>query len=86
MSGGTPVRPEPYEIALLRGGSRAAVTVAVLALHLRGLIDVGRPGRIRATGVAPAPSEDAEDGLPALSALPAAVHAALRERRRPGLN
>ncbi|SES09928.1 TIGR04222 domain-containing protein [Streptomyces sp. yr375] len=73
MSGGTPVRLEPYEVALLRGGSRAAVTVAVLALHLRGLIDVGRPGRIRASAVAP--SEGTENALPV---LPAAVRAALQ--------
>ncbi|MFE6822600.1 TIGR04222 domain-containing membrane protein [Streptomyces sp. NPDC057690] len=49
MSGGTSVRLEPYEVALLRGGPRAAVTVAALALQLRGLVDAGRPGRIRAT-------------------------------------
>ncbi|MDX3240482.1 TIGR04222 domain-containing membrane protein [Streptomyces sp. ME18-1-4] len=73
MSGGTSVRLEPYEVALLRGGSGAAVTVAVLALHLRGLIEVGRPGRIRATGTAP--SEDAGDDL---FPLPAAVYATLQ--------
>ncbi|MFI1922108.1 TIGR04222 domain-containing membrane protein [Streptomyces sp. NPDC020377] len=49
MSGGTSVRLEPYEVALLRGGPRAAVTVAALALQLKGLVDAGRPGRIRAT-------------------------------------
>ncbi|MFE7930547.1 TIGR04222 domain-containing membrane protein [Streptomyces sp. NPDC057456] len=52
MNGGTSVRLEPYEVALLRGGPRAAVTVAALALQLRGLVDAGRPGRIRATGAA----------------------------------
>ncbi|MFI5796511.1 TIGR04222 domain-containing membrane protein [Streptomyces sp. NPDC051677] len=73
MSGGTSVRLEPYEVALLQGGSGAAVTVAVLALQLRGLIEVGRPGRIRATGTAP--SEDAGDHLPP---LPTAVYATLQ--------
>ncbi|MBJ6641001.1 TIGR04222 domain-containing membrane protein [Streptomyces sp. DHE7-1] len=42
--------PEPCAIALLRGGDRAAVTVAVLALHLRGAVDAGRPGTVRRTG------------------------------------
>ncbi|KQX63406.1 hypothetical protein [Streptomyces sp. Root1310] len=58
MNGGTSVRLEPYEVALLRGGPRAAVTVAALALQLRGLVEAGRPGRIRATrapGVTGAP-------------------------------
>ncbi|WP_314220424.1 TIGR04222 domain-containing membrane protein [Streptomyces zaehneri] len=94
MSGGTPVRLEPYEVALLRGGPRAAVTVAALALRLRGLVDAGRPGRIRATkttrapGATGAPSagdaeggrpaQDALDALPALDDLPEAVYAALQ--------
>ncbi|MGQ4416775.1 TIGR04222 domain-containing membrane protein [Streptomyces sp. SAS_269] len=42
--------PDPCAIALLRGGDRAAVTVAVLALHLRGAVDAGRPGTLRRTG------------------------------------
>ncbi|MBC7269538.1 MAG: TIGR04222 domain-containing membrane protein [Streptomyces sp.] len=37
-------RLDPQEIALLRGGPRAAVTVAVLALHLRSAVLPGRPG------------------------------------------
>ncbi|MER5195189.1 TIGR04222 domain-containing membrane protein [Streptomyces sp. NPDC002755] len=85
MSGGTSVRLDPYEVALLRGGPRAAVTVAVLTLQLRGLVDAGRPGRIRATaardatgarGVTAAgaatgatPVEDPADGRPATDAL-----------------
>ncbi|MBC2902263.1 TIGR04222 domain-containing membrane protein [Streptomyces cupreus] len=39
--------PEPYGIALLRGGPRAAVTVAVVALRLRGVVEAGRPGTLR---------------------------------------
>ncbi|MFF8950579.1 TIGR04222 domain-containing membrane protein [Streptomyces sp. NPDC014940] len=46
--------PDPCAIALLRGGDRAAVTVAVLALHLRGAVDAGRPGTLRRTGAADA--------------------------------
>ncbi|WP_445282782.1 TIGR04222 domain-containing membrane protein [Streptomyces sp. DSM 118148] len=46
----TPLPPDPCAIALLRGGDRAAVTVAVLALHLRGAVDAGRPGTLRRTG------------------------------------
>ncbi|MDX3575202.1 TIGR04222 domain-containing membrane protein, partial [Streptomyces sp. ID05-47C] len=62
MSTGTSIRLRPYEVALLRGGPRAAVTVAVVALHLRGDVEAGRPGRLRtseasseAAGQAPPP-------------------------------
>ncbi|MEV5311439.1 TIGR04222 domain-containing membrane protein [Streptomyces sp. NPDC052610] len=47
MSDGT-AGLEPHEIALLRGGPRAAVTVALVALHLRGVVEPGRPGTVRA--------------------------------------
>ncbi|MFF7370451.1 hypothetical protein [Streptomyces tricolor] len=40
--------PDPCAVALLRGGDRAAVTVAVLALHLRGAVEAGRPGTAHA--------------------------------------
>ncbi|POX44940.1 TIGR04222 domain-containing membrane protein [Streptomyces sp. Ru71] len=42
----------PHEAALLRAGARAAVTVAVVALHLRGTVDAGRPGTLRRSGTA----------------------------------
>ncbi|MGV9754706.1 TIGR04222 domain-containing membrane protein [Streptomyces tricolor] len=45
-----PAAPDPCAVALLRGGDRAAVTVAVLALHLRGAVEAGRPGTLRKTG------------------------------------
>ncbi|MFG2474729.1 TIGR04222 domain-containing membrane protein [Streptomyces fagopyri] len=45
--------PDPYAVALVRGGPRAAVTVAVLALRLRGAAEAGRPGAMR-TSRAPA--------------------------------
>ncbi|MGW0941366.1 TIGR04222 domain-containing membrane protein [Streptomyces sp. NPDC002623] len=86
MSRGTSVRLEPYEVALMRGGTRSAVTVAVLALQLRGLVDAGRQGRIRTTGAAGAeagagsgagtgPAGNSGDDLPP---LPTAVYAALQ--------
>ncbi|MFF3499596.1 TIGR04222 domain-containing membrane protein [Streptomyces sp. NPDC003247] len=48
MSGDTDIRLQPHEVALLRGGPRAAVTVAVVGLHLRGAVEAGRPGTMRA--------------------------------------
>jgi uncharacterized protein (TIGR04222 family) len=45
----TTTRLGPHEIALLRAGPRAAVTVAVVALHLRGAVAAGRPGTLRRT-------------------------------------
>ncbi|GAA3111523.1 TIGR04222 domain-containing membrane protein [Streptomyces echinatus] len=44
-----PQPQDPCAIALLRAGDRAAVTVAVLGLHLRGLVEAGRPGTLRRT-------------------------------------
>ncbi|MCZ0986113.1 hypothetical protein O1M54_11385 [Streptomyces diastatochromogenes] len=46
----TSIPPDPCAVALLRGGDRAAVTVAVLGLHLRGAVESGRPGTLRRTG------------------------------------
>ncbi|WP_367320025.1 TIGR04222 domain-containing membrane protein [Streptomyces sp. HUAS ZL42] len=68
MSSGATGRLEAHEIALLRGGPRAAVTVAVLGLHLRGAVEAGRPGTMRAAGATGAPSPPP---------LTKAVHAAL---------
>lgn len=44
-----PIPPDPCAVALLRGGDRAAVTVAVLGLHLSGVVEAGRPGTLRKT-------------------------------------
>ncbi|WP_329124877.1 TIGR04222 domain-containing membrane protein [Streptomyces sp. NBC_01465] len=55
------------EVGLLQGGRRSAVTVAVVALALRGAITPGKPGTLQTSGV---PS--GADG-----ALEKAVHAAL---------
>ncbi|WP_328874689.1 TIGR04222 domain-containing membrane protein [Streptomyces sp. NBC_00287] len=52
MSVGTDHPLEPYGIALLRGGPRAAVTVAVVALRLRGIVEAGRPGTLRRAATA----------------------------------
>jgi uncharacterized protein (TIGR04222 family) len=40
----------PQALALLRGGPRAAVVVALVALHQRGAVAAGRKGTIRANG------------------------------------
>ncbi|MFF4172541.1 TIGR04222 domain-containing membrane protein [Streptomyces sp. NPDC001744] len=42
--------PTPQALALLRGGRRAAVTVALVALHQRGAVEAGRKHTIRANG------------------------------------
>ncbi|MER5596909.1 TIGR04222 domain-containing membrane protein [Streptomyces sp. NPDC002265] len=68
MDSAAPSRLEPHAIALLRGGPRAAVTVAVLSLQLRGAVGAGRVGTMRTTGPA------ADRSLPPLTK---AVHAAL---------
>ncbi|MFD4262606.1 TIGR04222 domain-containing membrane protein [Streptomyces sp. NPDC058534] len=48
MDDGWRVQLEPHEVALLRGGPRAAVTVAVVDLYLRGAVDAGPAGTVRA--------------------------------------
>lgn len=53
MDGGTEIGWEPYEIALLAGGPRAAVTVAVVALHLLGAVETGPRGTLCAAGPEP---------------------------------
>ncbi|MGW0121568.1 TIGR04222 domain-containing membrane protein [Streptomyces sp. NPDC003327] len=42
--------PSAQALALLRGGRRAAVTVALVALHQRGAVAAGRKRTIRANG------------------------------------
>ncbi|MGW3465941.1 TIGR04222 domain-containing membrane protein [Streptomyces olivaceoviridis] len=49
MSRTTSNPPDPRAVALLRGGDRAALTVAVLGMHLRGAVEAGRPGTLRKT-------------------------------------
>ncbi|MDQ0752359.1 hypothetical protein QF034_006590 [Streptomyces africanus] len=73
MGDGTAVRLEPHEIALLGDGPRAAVTVAVVDLYLRGLVVADRPGTMRA-GVADAVSAERPP-----SPLAQEVHACLHE-------
>ncbi|MFF4396477.1 TIGR04222 domain-containing membrane protein [Streptomyces sp. NPDC001480] len=71
MSATTTIPLRPHEMALIRGGPRAALTVAVLDLHLRSAAEAGRAGTMRACG----PAERAD--LPPLPALTKAVHGAL---------
>lgn len=60
MTGIGSVRETAHEIALLSGGSRAAVTVAVVALRLRGAVEAAVPGTMRAV------ESEAGRALPAL--------------------
>lgn len=53
MDGAAEIGWEPHEIALLGGGPRAAVTVAVVALHLRGAVETGPRRTLCATGPEP---------------------------------
>lgn len=78
MNADTTIRLQPHEVALLRGGPRAAVTVAVVGLHLRGAAEAGRPGTIRAREAVIA---DAVPGQPPspLPPLESAVRASLHE-------
>ncbi|WP_105969994.1 TIGR04222 domain-containing membrane protein [Streptomyces geranii] len=79
----TPAELDPYYVALLRGGPRDAVTVAVLALHQRGAVEAGRPGTMRVT------TRSAGGGPPVLEkAVYAALHrpAGIKELlARPGV-
>ncbi|AIS01274.1 hypothetical protein SGLAU_26680 [Streptomyces glaucescens] len=72
MSDGTAALA-PHEIALLRGGPRAAVTVAVVALYLRGAMEPGPPGLLWAV------PEDAPGGLE--EAVGSALRRPVRFRR-----
>ncbi|MFI8307803.1 TIGR04222 domain-containing membrane protein [Streptomyces sp. NPDC085927] len=61
-------RRTPHEIALLRDGPRAAVTVAVVALYLRGALEAGPPGTVRVSR--PTETGDAGRPPPSLPPLP----------------
>ncbi|MFI2721043.1 TIGR04222 domain-containing membrane protein [Streptomyces collinus] len=80
MSDGTAVRLEPHEIALLGEGPRAAVTVAVVDLHLRGLVEADLPGTVRARVV---DAVEAVEAVQPPSPLAAAVHGCLRAPAEP---
>ncbi|MFE0871373.1 TIGR04222 domain-containing membrane protein [Streptomyces rochei] len=53
MDGATEIGWEPHEIALLNGGPRGAVTVAVVALQLKGALETGPRRTLCATGPEP---------------------------------
>lgn len=80
MSDGTAVRLEPHEIALLGEGPRAAVTVAVVDLHLRGLVEPDLPGTVRARVL---DAGEAVEAVQPPSPLAAAVHGCLRAPAEP---
>lgn len=75
MSRDTAIRLQPHEVALLRDGPRAAVTVALVALHLRGAVEAGRPGRLRTSVTS---TEAAGQASPPLPPLAEAVRTALQ--------
>ncbi|MFI8947228.1 TIGR04222 domain-containing membrane protein [Streptomyces sp. NPDC053750] len=53
MDGATEIGWEPHEVALLGGGPPGAVTVAVVALHLKGAVETGPRRTLCATGPEP---------------------------------
>ncbi|CAM5334284.1 TIGR04222 domain-containing membrane protein OS=Streptomyces tendae OX=1932 GN=GUR47_30880 PE=4 SV=1 [Streptomyces tendae] len=53
MDGGTDIEWEPHQIALLGGGPPAAVTVALVALHLLGAVENGPRRTLIASGPEP---------------------------------
>ncbi|MFE1248315.1 TIGR04222 domain-containing membrane protein [Streptomyces sp. NPDC058766] len=77
MGDGTAIRLQPHEIALLGRGPRAAATVAVVDLHLRGLVEAGLPGTVRRSVTEALPAERPPHPLAE------AVHASLRRPAGP---
>ncbi|MCI4140561.1 TIGR04222 domain-containing membrane protein [Streptomyces sp. MMS20-AI2-20] len=83
----------PHEIALLAGGPRAAVTVAVVALHLRGAVEAGARATVvavdseagRALPPLPPPEEvlALEDDIPAELRVPYLESAVYRRLHEP---
>uniref|UniRef100_UPI003FA05828 hypothetical protein n=1 Tax=Streptomyces pseudogriseolus TaxID=36817 RepID=UPI003FA05828 len=83
----------PHEIALLAGGPRAAVTVAVVALHLRGAVEAGARATVvavdseagRALPPLPPPEEvlALEDDIPAELRVPYLESAVYRRLHDP---
>ncbi|MGV9279110.1 TIGR04222 domain-containing membrane protein [Streptomyces sp. NPDC003730] len=53
MDGGTEIGWEPHQVALLGGGPPAAVTVALVALHLVGAVESGPRRTLCAAGPEP---------------------------------
>ncbi|CAL9385056.1 hypothetical protein SUDANB32_01139 [Streptomyces sp. enrichment culture] len=81
------VRETPHEIALLAGGPRAAVIVAVVALHVRGAVEPGSRGTLVAVdneaGRALPPLPAPEDDVPAELRVPYLESAVYRRLQRP---
>ena len=77
----TPIPPDACAIALLRGGDRAALTVAVLGLHLRGVVEAGRPGTLRRAG---GPGDAGPFGHPLEKAVRTGLYRPAGPRELPG--
>ncbi|MEZ0161694.1 TIGR04222 domain-containing membrane protein, partial [Streptomyces griseorubens] len=83
------VRETPHELALLTGGPRAAVVVAVVALHLRGAVEPGSRGRLVAVdneagrALPPLPTQDEDVGVPAELRVPYLESAVYQRVHRP---
>ncbi|MFD7768339.1 TIGR04222 domain-containing membrane protein [Streptomyces sp. NPDC059787] len=81
------VRETPHELALLAGGPRAAVIVAVVALHLRGAVEPGAAHTVVAVGneagraLPPLPTP--EDDVPAELRVPYLESAVYRRLHKP---
>jgi len=58
-----PTRPDPLEVAYLAGGVQGVLRTALYDLHRRGLIDVGKDGRVFHTGVSATRPESQADRL-----------------------
>ncbi|WP_425245003.1 TIGR04222 domain-containing membrane protein [Streptomyces sp. NEAU-NA10] len=78
MSEDSAIQLQPHEIALLRGGPRAAVTVAAVGLHLRGVVQAGLPGTMRTAEAVPADAIPGQAPSP-LPPLEKTVHESLRK-------
>ncbi|MDU0299364.1 TIGR04222 domain-containing membrane protein, partial [Streptomyces sp. PAL114] len=83
------VRETPHELALLAGGPRAAVVVAVVALHLRGAVEPGSRGRLVAVDkeagrvLPPLPTPDEDLDVPAELRVPYLESAVYRRLHEP---
>ncbi|WP_233226380.1 hypothetical protein [Streptomyces sp. I4(2020)] len=77
----------PHELALPAGGPRAAVIVAVVALHLRGAVEPGAPNTVVAVDTearrALPPLQTPENDVPAELRVPFLASAAYRRWHEP---
>ncbi|MCC9689025.1 TIGR04222 domain-containing membrane protein [Streptomyces sp. MNU103] len=82
-------RETPHELALLAGGPRAAVVVAVVALHLRGAVEPGARNTVVAVdndagrALPPLPTQDDDADVPAELRVPYLESAVYRRLHGP---